>query len=455
MTKSFETELGSHPPAALPTESERKVILGEVEAILESSQFRGSQQCRRFLTYVVTHTLAGDEGSLRERVIGSAVFGRAPNYDTSDDPVVRLRASEVRKRLAQYYQSLEQQPDVRVLIPSGSYKAAFHWGRVDPALHTDENLALADPHESAVVHEEPERRAIAASHGETAVADPQSPALSARPPRLWTWFSLAAVVLLAAGLFWMHGRGGDQEKVVRDLWQPFLSSSKPVLISVGSNAVYRVSDEVADKYAREHHLESGGMEFFPNLTPETTMQQAGMHSAPDSFVALGDVAAISQIVANLTRMQKPYQERFTNDISFAEIRSNPTVLVGGFNNAMTRELTKNLRFVCVSRNRIEDRQQPNRAWVLRASQDAHDTEDYAIISRLLPQDGSAPLLSLAGLGQYGTLAATEFVFDPNRLEEITRSVSKDWRKRNLQILLHIKVNDFKPDAGEIVATHTW
>lgn len=452
MTKSFETESGSHPPAVLPTEAEHKVILSEVGAILESSQFRGSQQCRRFLTYVVTHTLAGDEGSLRERVIGSAVFGRAPDYDTSDDPVVRLRASEVRKRLAQYYQSLEQLPDVRVLIPSGSYKATFHWGKGDPAAHADENLGLADSPESAVIHEGPERIAIAAPPHGIVMGGPQT---SVRPPRGWIWLGLTAMVLLGAGLFWMHGRGGGPETVVRDLWQPFLSSSKPVLISVGSNAVYRVSDEVADKYAREHHLESGGMEFFPDLSPETTMQQAGMHSAPDSFVALGDVAAISQIVANLTRMQKSYQERFTNDISFAEIRSNPTVLVGGFNNAMTRELTKNLRFVCVSRNRIEDRQQPNRAWVLHASQDAHDTEDYAIISRILSQDGSAPLLSLAGLGQYGTLAATEFVFNPNRLEEIAHSLPKDWRKRNLQILLHIKVSDFKPDAGKVVATHTW
>lgn len=453
MTKNSEIE-SSHSPTAIQSEEERKSILGEVEAILESAQFRGSQQCRRFLTYVVTRTLDGDEGSLRERVIGNAVFGRAPDYDTSDDPVVRLRASEVRKRLAQYYQSLEQPPELRVLIPSGSYKATFLWGKVDPAEHADGNLLLADSHESTAAHDERQTLAIASSPNEILKALEEK-SVSANPFRRWMWFALAAIVLLGTGLFLMRDRGDSQATVIRDLWQPFISNSKPVLISVGSNAVYRVSDEVADKYAREHHLESGGMEFFPDLTPETTMQQAGMHSAPDSFVALGDVAAISQVVANLTRMNKAYQERFTNDISFAEIRNNPTVLVGGFNNAMTRELTKKLRFVCVSRNRIEDRQQPDRAWVLRASQDAHDTEDYAIISRILPQDGSAPLLSLAGLGQYGTLAATEFVFDSNRLEEIARSASKDWRKRNLQILLRIKVNDFKPSAGEVIAIHTW
>jgi hypothetical protein len=452
MTKSSEIESASPPPAATQTGEECKAILGEVEAILESAQFRGSQQCRRFLNYVVTHTLGGDDGSLRERVIGNAVFGRAPDYDTSDDPVVRLRASEVRKRLAQYYQSLEQQPDVRVLIPSGSYKATFLWGKVDPTAHA-EGSQLADSHESAAANNKPQTLAIVNPPDE-ALIDGEKNSGAASPFIWWILPALVLAVLLSAGLSLMRGRG-DSQAAVGDLWQPFISNSKPVLISVGSNAVYRVSDEVADKYAREHHLESGGMEFFPDLTPDTTMQQAGMHSAPDSFVALGDVAAISQVVSNLTRMQKPYQERFTNDISFAEIRSNPTVLVGGFNNAMTRELTKKFRFVCVSRNRIEDREQPDRAWVLSASQDAHDTEDYAIISRILPQDGSAPLLSLAGLGQYGTLAATEFVFDPNQLEKVSHSASKDWRNRNMQILLHIKVNDFKPGPGEIVATHTW
>jgi hypothetical protein len=33
------------------------------------------------------------------------VFGRSPDYDTAEDPVVRLRAADVRKRLAQYYQA--------------------------------------------------------------------------------------------------------------------------------------------------------------------------------------------------------------------------------------------------------------------------------------------------------------------------------------------------------------
>jgi hypothetical protein len=52
--------------------------------------------------YIVEHSLAASDGSLRERIIGIEVFGRSPDYDTAEDPGVRLRAADVRKRLAQY-----------------------------------------------------------------------------------------------------------------------------------------------------------------------------------------------------------------------------------------------------------------------------------------------------------------------------------------------------------------
>jgi hypothetical protein len=420
---------------------------------MESAPFRSSQQCRGFLSYVVTHTLNAEDGSLRERVIGNAVFGRPPDYDTSDDPVVRLRASEVRKRLAQFYQSLEQPPEVTIQIPPGSYKATFFWGRADLALHDDEHLIVVGPQGSLLPPEEAPAL-LALQNGELATVRTVEES-NWRVPTRWLWVLLAIVALVGIAATLVHVQQAGRERAVRDFWQPLLSSPKPVLISVGSNAVYRVSDEVADQYGHDHHLEGSGMEFFPDLGLDTTMRSSGMHPAPDSFVALGDVAAISVTVSNLTRMQKAFQERFSNDISFAEIRSSPTVLVGGFNNPMTRELTKNLRFFFVSRNRIQDRERPERAWVLRASQDGHDTEDYAIISRLLSQDGSSSLVSVAGLGQYGTLAATEFVFEPERLREFERSAAKDWRQHNLQILLHIKVSDFKPAPGEVVAVHIW
>jgi hypothetical protein len=122
---------------------------------------------------------------------------------------------------------------------------------------------------------------------------------------------------------------------------------------------------------------------------------------------------------------------------------------------MTVELTKGLRFVMSTRNEIDDAQDPHRRWLLHASLDSHDTEDYAIVTRLIQRPADAPMLSVAGMGQYGTLAAADFVCNPAAISEMVRHLPKDWASRNLQIILHVKVIDFKPVATDVVAVHAW
>jgi len=40
---------------------------------------------------------------LKERTIGTEIFQRKAGYATGDDPVVRVQAGEVRRRLEQYH----------------------------------------------------------------------------------------------------------------------------------------------------------------------------------------------------------------------------------------------------------------------------------------------------------------------------------------------------------------
>jgi len=98
-----------------------------LEAVISSEAFAGSKRCQDFLRLVVEHTLAGELDDLRERMIGVEMFGRPVDYDTSNDAVVRVRATEVRKRLAQYYREAAPAPAVRIELPPGSYVPEFHW----------------------------------------------------------------------------------------------------------------------------------------------------------------------------------------------------------------------------------------------------------------------------------------------------------------------------------------
>src|ERR1700758_1956572 len=88
------------PAGCSPTHQE---VSEQLKRVLESRPFKNSQRYRNFLKYVVERTLDGHSAEIKERSIGTEVFGRAADYDTTSDPVVRITAGEVRKRLAQYY----------------------------------------------------------------------------------------------------------------------------------------------------------------------------------------------------------------------------------------------------------------------------------------------------------------------------------------------------------------
>ena len=100
-------------------------IRDELRTVLASEAFKGGKRAQDFLQLVVEHTLAGRLDNLRERMLGVEMFGRPVDYDTANDAVVRVKASEVRRRLAQYYGSLEVPPAVRIDLPPGSYVPQF------------------------------------------------------------------------------------------------------------------------------------------------------------------------------------------------------------------------------------------------------------------------------------------------------------------------------------------
>lgn len=91
-----------------------------LKEIAEGSAFSGSDRCKQFLLYIVTQATTGNFKSLKERVIGVEVFGRSPDYNTSEDAIVRVTASDVRKRLREHYRK-SGASRFRISVPVGSY----------------------------------------------------------------------------------------------------------------------------------------------------------------------------------------------------------------------------------------------------------------------------------------------------------------------------------------------
>src|SRR5579884_1742863 len=123
MSRKAEPEV---PPAPLRPEK-AEAIRKALDGILASPLFRGSRRCQGLLRRIVSETLSGHIDSLKERSLGIEVFGRSADYDTGLDPVVRVTAAEVRKKLAQYYQEAGHQSEARIELPPGSYLAEFQF----------------------------------------------------------------------------------------------------------------------------------------------------------------------------------------------------------------------------------------------------------------------------------------------------------------------------------------
>jgi TolB-like protein/thioredoxin-like negative regulator of GroEL len=115
------------------------LLRDHLKDVFASKAFAGSKRAQDFLQLIVEHAVAGRLDSLRERMIGAEMFGRRIDYDTANDAVVRVKATEVRRKLAQYYQESTKPPLVRIELPSGSYVPKFHW-EVLPEPHPGDDL---------------------------------------------------------------------------------------------------------------------------------------------------------------------------------------------------------------------------------------------------------------------------------------------------------------------------
>lgn len=416
----------SPPPASVVREA-----LGE---IIESQPFRTSKQCQDLLRHIVDRSLSGDDASLRERVIGVEVFGRKPTYDTAQDPVVRVRAADVRKRLAQYYQSMEPgKSTLQIELPSGSYKAHFRRFRLEPVGQDDDVKTTVEPY----VREIP----------------PPAVELKARRFSLRTGIVAMLVIAFIGGLAWWFSSfwKSPQER----FWAPLVATKQPVLFYLGSNAAYVFTPDYLARYRTEHHLANNGPEFFVDLPPDSSIAAKDLAPVPDTFVTMGDLAASVQLTSLMADWKKAFVVRSGRDLSFGDLRNRPSVLIGGFNNPWTLELTMNLPYSLQQGTRIQSRDHPDRMWVMTPRNDKGTTDDYALISRLLVSGTGGPLLTVAGIGEYGTQAAAEFVSSPEKMHDLLKSAPRGWESKNMQAVLHIQVVGFTPVAVEVIATTYW
>lgn len=100
-------------------------VRAQLDRILADFATSGANRRSRLLRYLVEETLEDRSESLKESVIATEVFDRAPGYDPQIDSVVRVEIGRLRARLAEYYEKAGADAPVRIEIPRGAYRPVF------------------------------------------------------------------------------------------------------------------------------------------------------------------------------------------------------------------------------------------------------------------------------------------------------------------------------------------
>jgi TolB-like protein len=102
-------------------------VTAELQRVLASRCFEQADRAKEFLRYVVAETLAGRGERLKGYTIGLEVFRRPASFDAHSDPLVRVEAGRVRRRLTEYYAGEGARNPVRIELTRGGYVPQFNF----------------------------------------------------------------------------------------------------------------------------------------------------------------------------------------------------------------------------------------------------------------------------------------------------------------------------------------
>jgi hypothetical protein len=433
-----------------------------LDTILAGEEFCSSRRSSELLRHIVERALAGDVESLKERLLGMEIFDRRSDYDTSTDAIVRVAASDVRRRLGNFYTEHRAQP-MRISMPLGSYVPDF--------------IALA-------VHEAPSsttkleyRPTTSAAMTEPlhSTAEPVIGPLQIGRPRFLRRVASMALVLcmmataLAAG-WWLrgafHGRDFPPDSrnyaFYNDLLGPIgakateteIALTNPhVLLYLGLNntgpplgdspidiPVPADMAAVLNKTANDNQASFPFHHFFVDTTNYT-----GLGEATTAF-GLERLLQATGRTAHLTGA------RFLN---WEDARQEQLVILGAPHMSAFVQSTLSAANFTIGYDSIHNAH-PLPGEQVNYSKTRHGEvlEDFGLIWMTKSPSGTRVLV-LAGLSSAGTAGVGEFFCDPERMLPIYKQLRAESKTSTFpeawQVLLHIEARADVPVKVSTVA----
>lgn len=442
-------------------EADPAAIRKHVVEVAEGAAFKGSHRSAQFLRYVVEQAIEGHLDSLKERVIGVELFGRSPDYDTGEDAIVRVTASDVRKRLLQHYGQYGATSGLRITLPLGSYVPVITRENRPSVSGVAAAAAEDSPHPSTANRAAPELNEVVSS----VWSDKQKQQSSRRT----FWLMAAVAILCAAGLFAAGQWVGYQNALstnpllASSPWRIFVNSprlthivfSDPAMVEVEELTGHQIS---ASDYANRQYLPD------PNtLSPEVTraynvILHDGISAAAVDPPITMEIAALGQNLAKKLRvgsarnLRMPDLQTDDNFVFLGSPRSNPwTSLFSDqldfrfvFNKDAVQEIIHNYR------PRAHELTE-----YLPTALGGGTGKTYAIVALLQNPDQNGQVLLVAGVDAEGTEAAGRFVTDlPRFIKALDQcGATHPGVSSHFEFLLRLNTMAGSPHNTDVVACH--
>lgn len=420
-------------PALIPDPA---AVRDQLQRLLTHPLFANSKRYPALLAYTVEQTLLGSAAELKERSIGIEVFGRAPTYDANADPVVRITAGEVRKRLSLYYYDSSHSGELVIELPIGSYVPMFRLPEPGPEI----SLAIHD--------------AAAAPGPEQPFSPFQPPASTpaTRTSPVLRWILAGAILTAGCGVGLLAGLrihpppAPEPPSNMDKFWEPFMSSVNPTTFCLGEPA----------KNIDMSSLDS----FEAPVSAPAEPQKLYVRLHLSGNLALADVITLTRTAAALDAHHRPFRVVPASEATFAQLREGPIVLIGAFDNIWTLRITQKLRFGFESKDGVAllvDRKSPNKttwatAWDLPYQK---LSRDYAIVARIHDNTTGQPVIIAAGISEEGTEAAGEILYNPLYLDRLLAKAPANWEKMNMEAVIETQVIEGHSGPPNILAVETW
>ena len=412
-----------------------------LERAAASSQLRRAARSREFLFYVAGKSLKEGSTEIHEQEIGHFVFGRDKDYDTSQDNIVRVSATELRKRIDGYFAAEGADEPLVFEIPRGGYMPVFRLRSKEPPVPT------------------------AAGAQDPPITAPQVPFYRQLPFLLVS--AIAILLAVYCAFLWRENRAKDRvlqpldgKPALAAFWPRFLDSSHESDIILADTS-FALIEDIAKRYFPLSEYLNGSYVRQIQASDLSADRKADLSLiAVRNNGSLGDFRVTQRIRAldpTFTRLVVEYAREYTADsikrhnvILIGSQKSNPWVGLFYSQMAFTIEYDPSLdqSFVKVNNPRAGEQA----LYPVVPNPDA--PVGYSIIAYLPNPSHTADALIIAGSNSQATDAAGEFLTSEVSMERLLKRFPSN-QIPYFEVLLKTTRLNGTPFSADIVTVRTY